>query len=399
MANSGAKHGANNGNDRNNGNDDLTYFNLQSSDGISIQDRLMANMSREQIRAYRKQATQQALRGRYASTQNKQQDELIQAIHDGKRLTEKNLQTLINQAKSSAGISSSELLDFTLGATKKNKAIRDKVLSPSVLQLYIQNVQKASKHFVGGITPTEVINQSRAVDIKRANEQIFLATIFKRKGNELYFLTNAGPNSKSDNHYVTVELLDFPTLVLGRKNLPTTREIKNVLEHGKIKFDCDCGRHTYWYRYIASVGKFNFGAYENRYPSTRNPQLTGVACKHVLRVMQTLTSGTTVEKIKQYVKQDLKKGDGKHHSQRLSREQITREAEFQADPRRAEHYRRKIIQKIQKQLKLVMKTFEPLPTGQQYQVMRQMQATGIRFSQEQQRAFEAYQRSQTPFRR
>ena len=82
----------------------------------------------------------------------------------------------------------------------------------------------------------------------------------------------------------------------------------------------------------------------------------------------------------------------------MSREQITREAEFQADPRRAEHYRKKIVKKIQKQLKLAMQTLEPMPTQQQYQVMRQMQAVGIQFSPEQQRAFENYQRGQVPFR-
>ena len=374
------------------------FFNLQNEDGVSIQDRLMATMSKAQIREFRQNAVRQALTGRYVSTHNARHDELVKAIHLGERLTDKSLQRLIKNAGANAGIDSNSLLDFTLGKTKLNLSLQDNALSPAILQYFVENVKKASKHFTGGISPTQVINQSRQVDIKRANEQIFLATVFKRKGNVLYFLTNAGPESKSQNHTVTVELLDMPQLLIGRKNLPTYREIKNLLEHGKIKFDCDCGRHQYWYRYIASVGKFNFGAYENRYPSTRNPQLTGVACKHVLRVMQTLTSGTTVEKIKQYVKQDLKKGDGKHHSQRLSREQITREAEFQADPRRAEHYRKKIVKKIQKQLKLAMQTLEPMPTQQQYQVMRQMQAVGIQFSPEQQRAFENYQRGQVPFR-
>lgn len=374
------------------------FFNLQNEDGVSIQDRLMAGMSREQIREFRQNAVRQALTGRYASTHNARHDELIQSIHLGERLTDKSLQKLIKNAKANAGIDSNALLDFTLGKTKVNLSLQDNALSPAILQYFVENVKKASKHFTGGISPTQVINQSRQVDIKRANEQIFLATVFKRKGNVLYFLTNAGPDSKSQNHTVTVELLDMPQLLIGRKNLPTYREIKNLLTHGKIKFDCDCGRHQYWYRYIASVGKFNFGAYENRYPSTRNPQLTGVACKHVLRVMQNLMSTDGVEKIKQYIKKDLQKADGKHQSQRLTDKQISREAEFQADPRRAEHYRKKIVKKIQKQLKLAMQTLEPMPTQQQYQVMRQMQAVGIQFSPEQQRAFENYQRSQVPFR-
>lgn len=374
---------------------------FHDEDGISVQDRLMASMSQAQIRLYRQQATEQATRGRYSSEHNQYATSIEEAIHKGERLTNKTLKKLIEQTKRS--LDAGDILDFTLGNTARNRRLSQQSglinsLTPATLGLFIANVQTAAKQFAGGISPRQVVNQSRFVDIKRANEQIHLATIFKRQGNKLYFLTNSGPESKSANHKVVVELLDYPAMMVGRTKLPTQSELKNMLENGKIKFDCDCGRHQYWYRYIASVGKFNFGAYENRYPSTRNPNLTGVGCKHVLRVMQQLMSSYGQLKVKGYIKADLAKGNGRGLSERVNNEQVRREAQYQTDPRKAEHYRRKLEKKIKEQLKLAFKTITPMPTSQQYQVMRQMQAVGIQFSPEQQRQFEAYTNNQTPFR-
>lgn len=374
---------------------------FHDEDGISVQDRLMASMSQAQIRLYRQQATEQATRGRYSSEHNRYSADITEAIHKGERLTNKTLKKLIEQTKRS--LDAGDILDFTLGNTARNRRLSQQAglinsLTPATLGLFIANVQTAAKQFAGGISPRQVVNQSRFVDIKRANEQIHLATIFKRQGNKLYFLTNSGPESKSINHKVAVELLDYPAMMVGRTKLPTQSELKNMLENGKIKFDCDCGRHQYWYRYIASVGRFNFGAYENRYPSTRNPNLTGVGCKHVLRVMQQLMSSYGQLKVKGYIKADLAKGNGRGLSQRVNNEQVRREAQYQTDPRKAEHYRRKLEKKLKEQLKLAFKAITPMPTSQQYQVMRQMQAVGIQFSPEQQRQFEAYTSSQVPFR-
>jgi hypothetical protein len=63
------------------------------------------------------------------------------------------------------------------------------------------------------------------------------------------------------------------------------------LRKGPLKFECDCGRHRYWFRYIATIGGYNAGRPETGYPKIRNPKLFGVACKHVLRVMSDIESG------------------------------------------------------------------------------------------------------------
>ena len=382
----------------------MTTIPLDNPDGTSYQDLLMAGMSREQIRIYRENAAKQATQStRYASSHNQYMDDIQKAIHEGERLTNDTLKRLIINARSQAGIDAGELLDFTLGNTRVNRKLSQQAglrnsLTPAMLTLYLANIKQASKSFMGGISPRQVINQSRPKDIERANKQIFLAATYKRQGNVVYFMTNAGPESKSKNHYVTVELLDYPSLMVGRSMMPTYQEIKQLLEHGKIKFDCDCGRHQYWYRYVATIGKFNFGAHENRYPSTRNPKLTGVGCKHVLRVMHTLMSSYGVNKVQGYIRSDLAKGNGKALSQRQTAAQIKQEVKAQANPRAAEHWRKQIRIKLEKQLKLAFRSLTPLPNQQQYQIMQQMQRVGIKFSKEQQAMFEAYQSSLTPYR-
>lgn len=354
----------------------IDFFNPEFEDGISRQEREMAGMTPAQIRKWRQEALNEALTRKYVRTHNKHQDDLAKAIHEGTRLTSKKLDKLIENARRRNGIDADELLTFTLGNTKRNQAFK-RIMSPDILDFYLQNIQKARQHFAGGISPRQIINQSRAVDIKRANEQIFMATVFKRQGSVLYFLTNAAIGSKSLNHKVTVELLDFPSFVIGRKSLPSYAELSRLLQGGKVKFDCDCGRHQYWYRYLATIGKYNHGVAENRYPTTRNPQLTGVACKHVLRVMQMLMSGYGREKIKSYLKEDIRKGNGKNLSKIRTARQVEREAQYQADPKKAEHNTRKIEQKIKKQLQQAFAEIaEQLTTEQKYYRLMAWQHSG-----------------------
>ena len=58
---------------------------------------------------------------------------------------------------------------------------------------------------------------------------------------------------------------------------------------GRISFDCACGRHQYWYRYLTQIGGFAINPpKEQDFPKIRNPGLTGCCCKHVLKVLRVL---------------------------------------------------------------------------------------------------------------
>jgi hypothetical protein len=116
-------------------------------------------------------------------------------------------------------------------------------------------------------------------------------------------VTNASATSNVTRHYVTVEMLGYGAMLTGAKD-PSSYVIKSNVSGGKVRFDCDCGRHRYWYRFIATKGKYNYGMDEQGYPKIRNPNLVGVACKHVLRVMHQILSASGVAYIKSQVDKD-----------------------------------------------------------------------------------------------
>lgn len=353
------------------------YLSEEREDGASWQDRKTNNMTLDELRAWRLRTGKSVGDQRkHASTHNKYLKETLQDIEAGERLNNRQLASLIKSAKSRAGISASELLEFTLGDTKRNNELK-KTMNAAVLDAYLANVKAASSKFLGGITPTDVINQSRREDINRANTQIFLASVFKRQGNIIKFVTNAGIGSPDTHHYVSVQLLDYPELLLGRTRAPSVVDVKKAVIDGKINFDCDCGRHRYWYRYLATVGKYNFGIDENRYPSTRNPKLTGVACKHALRVMKHLMSPHMIAKVKGYATDDIAKASNKVKPHRQTSKQLEREAARQTEALNnwngRLHWSKKIKQaaiKAEKQIKAEQKRAQAKQPDQPTQAER-----------------------------
>ena len=296
----------------------------------SQQDVIMNNMTLAELRHWREQqADALAAQTKLSSLHNQQQKQIQKELDAGRRLSDAALNKLIKEASSKAGISTSELLAFTLGDTVRNNEIR-KSLDVSTLNAFMRNIKKAAGKFAGGITPQGVINNSRFEDIKRANTQIHLATVYKRQKNVLYIMTNAGVGSKDTHHNVTVELINYPALITGRSRVLPVTAIKELLKKGKVRFDCDCGRHRYWYRYIATIGKYNFGIDETRYPSTRNPHGTGVACKHVLRAMKHLNSPSMVASLQAYMRADIERANNQIKSHRKSRSAIAKDVKGQA---------------------------------------------------------------------
>lgn len=173
------------------------------------------------------------------------------------------------------------------------------ILTAEDLKAFQQNIELLQSQYKKGITAKQTIDASRAEDIDRANQQINMAVPLSLKDGVVHFLTNAGPESDVLNHHVHVEFLAFEGLKLSTSYTP--QQAKNLLNFGKLKFECDCGRHNYWYRYISSIGGYGYGRQEDGYPKIRNRQLTGVACKHVLRVMQYIRSPMGIRYMQQQI--------------------------------------------------------------------------------------------------
>ena len=177
------------------------------------------------------------------------------------------------------------------------------------LAQFRHNMRMAQKNFNGdGITARQVIDLASSkpmpgtgsdTDIDRARKQITMAAPVSAFNNEVRFITNAGPDSDVNRHHVLVRFNAFSAaanklMASTAKERKDPKQTANWLRKQKLAFDCDCGRHRYWFRYISTIGNFNAGRKELGFPKIRNPNLKGVACKHVLRVMSEVESSTSV---------------------------------------------------------------------------------------------------------
>lgn len=159
-----------------------------------------------------------------------------------------------------------------------------RALNSEDLKAFAANIEQMKSAYKGGITVSQVINLSAQDDIDRANKQIFSCVPASRKNGVVHFLTNASPNSEVSAHHVHVEFLAFNDLVFNPDSVKST-SVRNRLANGKVKIECDCGRFQYWYRYLNTMAGTVHGRKEGGFPKIRNPNLTGVACKHLIRVM------------------------------------------------------------------------------------------------------------------
>lgn len=177
----------------------------------------------------------------------------------------------------------------------------ERAITREDLETFKRLAKQQGRRFEGGITARQVVDMSTAIDRKRARTEITVSvptiakTVMAGRGIdslEVRFVTNASMKYAAKRHHVTVQFLGFSEAVTSGAASPEKAAI--LLKKGKLRFDCDCGRHTFWYRYIASIGKFNAGRPEEGYPKVRNPNLTGVACKHVLRTMAEVQSSSMI---------------------------------------------------------------------------------------------------------
>lgn len=185
-----------------------------------------------------------------------------------------------------------KVLETTLGAGEWSTKRK---LTASDLQAIAKSIKQLGDKFERGITPRQVIDLSLPSRLKRAREEILMAVPSRcyttSNSAVIRFVTNAGPETKAKppRHHVTVEIRRFNTAVEAVHKPP--KMMAREVCKWPVLFDCDCEDHTFRFRYIASAAGFNYGREERAFPKIRNPSLSGVACKHVIRVMQQIDAG------------------------------------------------------------------------------------------------------------
>jgi hypothetical protein len=160
--------------------------------------------------------------------------------------------------------------------------------------------KKGFRNTVPGITYAQLVAQSTSIDIKRANNRVSdgtgikAATFLGIKHNLAVVSVKASEESDHQHHRVRIRFEEWDQAVedISEDDAKKARIAADLCK-GRVSFDCDCGRHQYWYRYMATAGNYAVAPpKEYAFPKIRNPDLNGVACKHVLHTMTRFQSST-----------------------------------------------------------------------------------------------------------
>ena len=217
-------------------------------------------------------------------------------------------------------------------------------------------------------TPLEYKNQDNNYksDIDKARREITQCIPVSAVNGVVRFITNASPESQRKSHTVVVEFLGFNYAL--NKVLANSGNDKEILKavkemtKGYLKFNCDCGRHQYFFRYLATVGNWNHGQGETGYPKIRNPNMKGVACKHVLRVMSDIVNSGVVQRflvqhLTKYSKARTSTNLGKKQVQELAKRKRTTRVKTTKEIREERRTRRQLA-KARQEIKQKVKTIE-----------------------------------------
>jgi hypothetical protein len=125
-------------------------------------------------------------------------------------------------------------------------------------------------------------------DFRKATAEIGTAILYKiEEGGTLHFRVTASGKTKYSHYDVRVRLEEYERHMRGPDPYPTAAKKAAA---GRVSIDCTCGRHQYWFRYLATVGGFALDPFEHSFPKIRNPRLIGAICKHTVKALVVLQS-------------------------------------------------------------------------------------------------------------
>lgn len=200
----------------------------------------------------------------------------------------------------------SPVLKHRLQNEKIDKSLSKKVdtrIKPVTIQEHSKAIQLYLKYYKDGINVKNALDQSLDVDIQRAKTQLRAFYIRGMQKDVFRFTVKASGLYQATSHQVEINW--------DLKHVDLDRPTKEIFLNAPINFQCSCGRHTYWYRYLWTVLKSSLGIQEHRFPSVRNPQAKGMLCKHGVKVMTTLHSSAFQNTFSRYI--ENKRRDKRTH--------------------------------------------------------------------------------------
>jgi len=184
---------------------------------------------------------------------------------------------------------SGKLLKTTIGGKYREITAND-------LVAFKKNIETAKNKVKKGITAKHIIDFSTVkpssvnyTDLHLANTQIKMVVAVGAAKGRVRFITNASEDSIDKRHHVIVDFLEYGNE--ASSGTLSARKSALRMRKGNLKIECDCGKWRFWYRYIASIGGYNAGRIETGFPKIRNPNLSGIACKHIVRTVSEIEKG------------------------------------------------------------------------------------------------------------
>lgn len=234
-------------------------------------------------------------------------EKLDNGTFDSTGLTAKRFNQLFNQiqkAQKKARRSAKRTLNrgtFTNPTDKALKSLGEKAKGVGFTRADLEAFDRSRKGIAkkydaktAGIPYAAIVKYSRQVDIDRSNNRVDdgtgvqWANLKGIKGNTLIMSVDASQVSKHAHHRVQFRLEEWDDYLAHPPSDDYAKAVKAACA-GRLSFDCDCGRHQYWYRYVATMGNYQIKPpAEFSFPKIKNPELSGVACKHVLRAARML---------------------------------------------------------------------------------------------------------------
>ena len=177
--------------------------------------------------------------------------------------------------------------DLVLAYGRKGKTVKYSLADLKSFSIKLEKSKKRNQKKINGIPLFQLEKVSWREDKVRMQTQIKNATLYRIFRDILHFQVTASGESKERYHQVKVRLEEWTDNITDPG--PWRSKARNAAV-GRLSFDCSCGRHQYWFRYLATIGNFALTPKEHGFPKIRNPKLRGCCCKHVLKVLQQLKS-------------------------------------------------------------------------------------------------------------
>lgn len=176
-----------------------------------------------------------------------------------------------------------------------------------------------------GVTYAEMAAKSAETRVDRASgrakdrRNVRSAQLLKLRANVATIKVKASDISDHQHHKVDIRFEEWDALMGDADG--SDRGYASAARKacaGRMSINCSCGDHQYRYRYMATLGNYCLSPpKEFAYPKITNPNLTGLACKHVLLAATMLQSPTWSSRLGQEMGRQARRngyGDDKHTS-------------------------------------------------------------------------------------